>query len=339
VKSQVNAPEVGTDTVAQVSDMTASAWAHMPQDPSRELLSLMLDGLSTVEEPGVDKRVASLWSRSVKNESQQWALDTAVSMTDLTTLEGADTPGRVRSLCAKAVRPDPADLSCPSVAAVCVYADLVPTACEALAQLGAGSNVQVASVATGFPSGRMAVEQKAAEARAAVAAGADEIDMVIDRGGFLAGRYDVVFNEVRAVKAACGDAALKVILETGELGSLDAVKRASWLTMAAGADTIKTSTGKIGEGATPRTVYVMLTAVREFRRVTGRTVGVKAAGGVRTAKDAVRYLVMVREVAGADWLDPHLFRFGASALLDDLVAQRRHLETGMYPGREYFPKG
>jgi deoxyribose-phosphate aldolase len=215
---------------------------------------------------------------------------------------------------------------------------MVSAARSALDSFG-GASIAVASVATGFPAGRMDIEHKAAEATAAVRHGASEIDMVIDRGAFLAGRYDLVFEEVSAVKAACGSATLKVILETGELGSLDAVRKASWLAMLAGADTIKTSTGKISEGATPPVVYTMLVAVRDFEREHGRVVGVKAAGGIRTAKDAVRYLVMVREVAGAQWLDPHLFRFGASTLLDDLVAQRRHLATGAYPGADHFPKG
>jgi len=253
-------------------------------------------------------------------------------MVDLTTLEGQDTPGKVRALCAKGRRPDPTDPSCPPVAAICVYGDLVPTAAEALR----GSGVHIAAVATAFPSGRAPLDVKLADVRAAVAAGADEIDMVIDRGAFLAGRYLDVYDEIVATKQSCGDAHLKVILETGELATYDNVRRASWLAMLAGGDFIKTSTGKVSPAATLPVTLVMLEAARDFRAQTGRQVGVKAAGGIRAAKDAVRYLVVVNEVAGDDWLSPDWFRFGASSLLNDLLMQRQKLASGRYAGPDYF---
>jgi len=252
-------------------------------------------------------------------------------MVDLTTLEGADTHGKVRSLCAKAVRPDPSDPSAPHVAAVCVYPDLVETAVEALR----GSPVQIASVATAFPSGRASLPTKLHDVRDAVAAGASEIDMVIDRGAFLAGRYLQVFEEIVATKAECGDAHLKVILETGELVTLDNVRRASWLALLAGGDFIKTSTGKVNPAATPPVALVMLEAARDYHDRTGELRGVKLAGGIRTTKEAVRYLVMVNETAGDDWLTPSLFRFGASSLLNDLLLQRHKLRTGVYDGPDY----
>jgi deoxyribose-phosphate aldolase len=260
------------------------------------------------------------------------ALDMAVRMVDLTTLEGADTPGKVRALCAKARRPDPADPAVPPVAAVCVYPDLVGVARVELA----GSPVAVASVATAFPSGRASLAVKLADVRDAVQAGADEVDMVIDRGAFLAGRYGQVYEEMRQVREVCGNAHLKVILETGELATLDNVSRASWLAMLAGADFIKTSTGKVTPAATPPVTLVMLAAVRDHARVTGRRVGVKVAGGIRTAKDAIRYLVLVRETAGPAWLTPELFRIGASSLLNDLLMQRSKQLTGRYAGPDYF---
>jgi deoxyribose-phosphate aldolase len=253
-------------------------------------------------------------------------------MIDLTTLEGADTPGKVRGMCAKALRPDPADPAVPPVAAVCVYPDLVTVARTALA----GSGVAIASVATAFPSGRASLAVKLADVRDAVQAGADEVDMVIDRGAFLSGRYGQVYEEVRAVREACGPAHLKVILETGELATLDNVARASWLAMLAGADFIKTSTGKVSPAATPAVALVMLAAVRDYARATGRRVGVKVAGGIRTAKDSVRYLVLVRETAGQEWLTPALFRIGASSLLNDLLMQRSKQLTGLYAGPDYF---
>jgi deoxyribose-phosphate aldolase len=252
-------------------------------------------------------------------------------MIDLTTLEGADTAGKVRGLCAKALSPDPTDASTPRPAAVCVYGDMVPTAKEVLG----GTGVNIAAVATAFPSGRASMAVKLADTQDAVKAGADEIDMVIDRGAFLAGDYGLVFDEIVAVKEACGTAHLKVILETGELRTLDNVRRASWLAMLAGADFIKTSTGKVTPAATPPVTLVMLEAVRDFEQATGRRIGVKAAGGIRTSKDAIKYLVLVNETVGDAWLDPDLFRFGASTLLNDLLLQRQRLATGHYSGPDY----
>jgi len=295
-------------------------------------LRRFLHGLPGVDQVGVEARAAGLATRSIKTTAKQFALDLAVRMIDLTTLEGQDTPGKVRALCAKGRHPDPADPTCPPVAAICVYGDLVPVAVDALA----GSGVHIAAVATAFPSGRAPLDVKLADVRAAVDAGADEIDMVIDRGAFLAGRYLDVHDEITATRAACGDAHLKVILETGELATYDNVRRASWLAMLAGADVIKTSTGKVVPAATLPVTLVMLEAVRDFRAQTGRQVGVKAAGGIRSAKDAIRYLVVVNETCGDDWLDPDWFRFGASSLLNDLLMQRRKLATGHYAGPDYF---
>ena len=290
-----------------------------------------LHGLPGVDQVGAEARTAALSTRSIKTTSKAWAIDTAIRMVDLTTLEGADTPGKVRSLAAKARRPDPADDGCPAVAAVCVYGDLAGVARTALE----GSGIHVAAVATAFPSGRASRAVKIADVRDAVANGADEIDMVIDRGAFLTGRYLDVFDEIVAVKEACGDAHLKVILETGELVTLDNARRASWLAMLAGADFIKTSTGKVSPAATLPVCLVMLEAVRDFRATTGRQVGVKPAGGIRTTKDAIRHLVLVHETAGPDWLDPDRFRLGASSLLNDLLLQRQKLRTGHYSGPDY----
>jgi deoxyribose-phosphate aldolase len=295
-------------------------------------LGRFLHGLPGVDQVGAEARAATLATRSIKTSAKAWALDTAVTMVDLTTLEGQDTPGKVRAICAKARRPDPSDPTVPAVAAVCVYPDLVAVAVAALE----GSGVHVASVATAFPSGRASLDVKLADVREAVAAGADEIDMVIDRGAFLSGRFLQVFEEIAATRAACGDAHLKVILETGELVTYDNVRRASWLAMLAGGDFIKTSTGKVSPAATLPVTLVMLEAVRDFRERTGRRVGVKAAGGIRSAKDAIRYLVLVNETAGEEWLDPDLFRFGASSLLNDLLMQRSKLATGRYAGPDYF---
>jgi deoxyribose-phosphate aldolase len=299
---------------------------------SASSLRQFLHGLPGVDQVGAEERAATLSTRSIKTTAKAYAIDLAIAMIDLTTLEGADTHGKVRALCAKAQRPDPADPSCPSVAAVCVYPDMVPVARAALD----GSAVKVASVATAFPSGRAALDIKLADTRDAVEAGADEIDMVIDRGAFLSGHYQQVFDEIVAVQQACSGAHLKVILETGELATYDNVRRASWLAMLAGADVIKTSTGKISPAATLPVTMVMLEAVRDFRDSTGRQVGVKAAGGIRTAKDAIRHLVLVNETAGADWLDPERFRIGASSLLNDLLMQRTKLVTGRYSGPDYF---
>jgi deoxyribose-phosphate aldolase len=292
-----------------------------------------LHGLPGVDQVGAEARAAMLSSRSIKTTAKQWALDTAISMIDLTTLEGQDTPGKVRALCAKAKRPDPADPTAPQVAAVCVYPDLAHVAAAEVK----GTGIHVASVATAFPSGRTSLEVKLADARYAIAAGADEVDMVIDRGAFLAGDYQLVYDEIAAVREVCDQQAhLKVILETGELVTLDNVRRASWLAMLAGADFIKTSTGKVTPAATLPVTLVMLEAVRDFREAHGRQVGVKPAGGIRTAKDAIRYLVLVNETAGEDWLDPRWFRLGASSLLNDLLMQRTKQATGRYSGPDYF---
>ena len=301
-------------------------------------LRRFLHGLPGVDQVGCESRAAALATRSIKTTSKAWALDLAVAMIDLTTLEGQDTPGKVRALCAKARRPDPTDPTCPHVAAICVYPDLVATANEALGDSG----IHVASVATAFPSGRASLDVKLQDTTAAVGAGADEIDMVIDRGAFLSGDLQRVFDEIVAVKQACSHpdtgtvAHLKVILETGELMTYDNVRRASWLAMLAGADFIKTSTGKVQPAATMPVTLTMLEAVRDYRDATGRMVGVKAAGGISTAKDAIKYLVMVNETVGEDWLDPAWFRFGASRLLNDLLMQRAKTATGRYSGPDYF---
>jgi len=289
-----------------------------------------LHGLAGVDEVGAAGRAAMLATRSIKASSKVRAIDLAISMVDLTTLEGMDTAGKVRALCAKALRPDPTDPGTPSVAAVCVYGDLVAIAREAVRE-----SVHVAAVATAFPSGRASLAVKLLDTEQAVAAGADEIDMVIDRGAFLAGDYPKVFEEIVAVKAACGSAHLKVILETGELKTLDNVRRASWLAMLAGADFIKTSTGKVTPAATPTVTLVMLEAVRDFAAAHGRMIGVKAAGGIRTSKDAIKYLVLVNETVGDAWLTPDLFRFGASTLLNDLLLQRQRMTSGHYSGPNY----
>jgi deoxyribose-phosphate aldolase len=309
-------------TAGELADVTAS----------NATLRRFLHGLPGVDQVGVEARAAALATRSIKTTAKQFALDLAVSMVDLTTLEGQDTPGKVRALCAKGLRPDPTDPTCPQVAAICVYGDLVPVAVEALGDSG----VHVAAVATAFPSGRAPLEVKLADVRAAVDAGADEIDMVIDRGAFLAGRYLDVYDEIVATRQACGDAHLKVILETGELATYDNVRRAAWLAMLAGGDFVKTSTGKVSPAATLPVTLVMLEAVRDFGAQTGRPVGVKAAGGIRSAKDAIRYLVVVNETCGDDWLTPDRFRFGASSLLNDLLMQRQKMTTGRYAGPDYF---
>jgi deoxyribose-phosphate aldolase len=298
---------------------------------SQAALRTFLHGLPGVDQVGADARAAMLSTRSIKTSSKRWAIDLAITMVDLTTLEGADTAGKVRALCAKGRHPEPADPTCPSVAAICVYPSMVATAAECLR----GSGIHLASVATAFPSGQAPLDVKLADTRAAVADGADEIDMVINRGAFLAGEYRRVFDEIVAVKEACGPAHLKVILETGELVTYDNVRRASWLAMLAGADFIKTSTGKVTPAATLPVTLVMVEAVRDFRDATGRQVGVKPAGGIRTSKDAIKYLVMVNETAGEDWLSPDWFRFGASTLLNDLLQQRTRMATGRYSGPDY----
>lgn len=298
---------------------------------SEAALRRFLHGLPGVDQVGAEARAADLATRSLKQDTKRWGLDLAIRMTDLTTLEGADTPGKVRALCAKARRPDPGDPNAPTVAAVCVYPDLVEVARGELD----GSGISVAAVATAFPSGRAALDVKLADVRSAVAAGADEIDMVIDRGAFLAGRYGAVLDEIRRTREIAADAHLKVILETGELATLDNVRRASWLALAGGADFIKTSTGKVAPASTRPVTLVMLQAVRDFHEATGDRRGVKSAGGIRTAKDALRYLVLLNEVAGPAWLTPERFRFGASSLLNDLVLQRQKQRSGRYSSPDY----
>jgi deoxyribose-phosphate aldolase len=292
----------------------------------------LLGRIGSVDQVGVEERAASLAKRSIKRDSKRWALDLVIRMIDLTTLEGKDTTGKIHALCQKARRPDPSDPAIPSVAAVCVYPARVADAREALA----GSGIHVASVATGFPSGQTFLELKLLETRAAVEAGADEIDMVIDRGAFLAGDYAAVFDEIVAVKAAAGEAHLKVILETGELGTYDDVRRASILAMAAGADFIKTSTGKVTPAATLPVTLVMLEAIRDFERRTGRAVGMKPAGGIRTSKEAIAYLTVLYETLGPRWMTPDRFRFGASTLLNDVLMQLRKERDGRYSGSDYF---
>ena len=323
-------------TLSPQSSTTGSSH-HVPEaladaTSSDSSLRRFLHGLPGVDQVGAEARAAALGTRSIKTTAKEFALDLAIRMVDLTTLEGQDTPGKVRALASKALRPDPADPTCPQVAAVCVYPDMVATAKEVLGDSG----VKVAAVATAFPSGRAARDIKLMDTRDAVEAGADEIDMVIDRGAFLAGRYMQVFEEIVAVRDVCGDAHLKVIFETGELQTYDNVRRASWLAMMAGGHFIKTSTGKVQPAATLPVTLVMLEAVRDWREATGQMVGVKPAGGIRTAKDAIKYLVTVNEVAGQDWLDPDWFRFGASTLLNDLLMQRTKMRTGRYSGPDYF---
>jgi deoxyribose-phosphate aldolase len=297
-----------------------------------QALGSLLGRVWAVDQVGVEERAASLARRSIKREAKLWALDLVIRMTDLTTLEGKDTPGKVRALAGKALRPDPTDPSIPSVAALCVYPNMIATAREALR----GSTVKVASVATYFPSGASSLEVRLADVRSAVALGADEIDMVIDRGAFLAGEYGRVYDEIVAVKEACEAAHLKVILETGELETYDNVRRASVLAMAAGADFIKTSTGKVQPAATLPVTLVMLEAIRDFYQQTGRAVGMKPAGGIRTAKEAIAYLTVLYETLGPDWMTPDRFRFGASSLLNDVLMQIRKERTGRYAGGDYF---
>ena len=291
--------------------------------------------LPAVDQVGAHERAASLATRSIKTTSKSWAIDMAIRMVDLTTLEGADTPGKVRALCSKAVRPDPRDLTVPHVGAVCVYNDMVGIAREHLDLIG-GADVPVAAVSTAFPSGRASRTVKIQDTKDAIALGASEIDMVIDRGAFLSGRLGEVFEEIVAIKEICGDKAhLKVILETGELVTLDNVRKASYMAMLAGADFIKTSTGKVTPAATAPVVLVMLEAVRDYFALTGIRIGVKPAGGIRTTKDAIKQLVLVNEIAGPDWLDPGLFRIGASALLNDLLMQRMKMSNGRYSSANY----
>lgn len=285
-----------------------------------------------VDEAGIADRVNRLTKRSIKTSSKVEALKMALSMIDLTTLDGRDTPGKIIQLCAKAIRPDDTLPDLPPVAAVCVFPNMVRFARKALA----GTRIHVAAVSTAFPAGMSSREVKLRETRYAVSEGADEIDMVISRGKFLAGEFNAVFDEIAAVKEACGDAHLKVILETGELCTLDNVRKASDLAIAAGADFIKTSTGKIQPAATLPVTLVMLEAIRDHYYLTGRKIGMKPAGGIATAKMALQYLVMVRETLGAAWLTPKLFRFGASSLTNDILMQLKKQQTGIYQSPEYF---
>jgi deoxyribose-phosphate aldolase len=303
---------------------------------TNQSLRRWLHSLPGVDKVGLEARAAALGTRSIKTSSKAWALDAAIKMMDLTTLEGMDTPERVKSLCHKALVPDPTDLTAPRPAAICVYGDMVEHAKAALGDSG----ILVAAVATAFPSGRAALKIKLEDTKFAVKAGADEIDMVIDRGAFLAGDYLEVYKQIVAVKEACkrpdgSYAHLKVILETGELQTYDNIRRASYLGMLAGGDFIKTSTGKVGVNATIPTTLLMLQAVRDWYDQTGELIGVKPAGGIRTAKDAIKYLVVVKETCGDQWLTPEMFRFGASSLLNDVLMQRQKLKTGNYSGPDY----
>ena len=304
-------------------------------DGSEGSLKQFLNDLPPVDQVGAESRAAMLATRSIKTTSKAWAIDMAISMVDLTTLEGADTPGKVKALCAKAVRPDPTDLRVPSVGAICVYNDMVKIVRDELDLIG-GKNIPVAAVSTAFPSGRASLAVKKQDTKDALDAGATEIDMVIDRGAFLSGKLGKVFEEIEIIKELCGkNAHLKVIFETGELVTYDNVRKASYLAMLAGADFIKTSTGKVAPAATAPVVLVMLEAVRDYFALTGIRIGVKPAGGIKTTKDAIKQLELVNETAGPDWLNPSLFRIGASSLLNDLLMQRIKLRTGHYASANY----
>ncbi|MET0800708.1 MAG: deoxyribose-phosphate aldolase [Actinomycetota bacterium] len=287
---------------------------------------------TAVDAVGLEGRAAALATRSIKRESKVWGLELAIRCMDLTTLEGTDTTGKIVAMCAKAVRPDSVRPEVPSVAAVCLYPQLVPVAVEQLR----GTGVAVASVAGGFPSGLGPLDARLREIHDVAEAGADEIDIVLNRSLFLGGRYAEAFEELVAAREAAGSTHLKVILETGELGSYDRVRQASMLAMAAGADFIKTSTGKIAVNATLPVALCMLEAVRDFRTQTGRTVGVKVAGGVRRAKQALQHLVIVYETVGPEYMGPDLFRIGASSLLNDVLMQLEKERTGHYSGPDYF---
>ncbi len=300
---------------------------YAPREASR-----LVARVTPVDAVGLEERAAALGRRSIKRDSKLWALDLAIRSMDLTTLEGVDTTGRVVSLCAKALRPDPTDPTIPPVAAVCVYPQLVPVA---LGQV-AGTPVRVASVAGAFPAGLGPLDSRLAEIRTVVEQGADEVDIVLNRSLFLGGRYAACFEELAAAREAAGQTHLKVILEVGELGSFDRVRQASVLAMAAGADFIKTSTGKIGSSATLPAALCMMEAARDFFRETGRRVGIKVAGGIRASKQSVQYLVLVYETLGPDWMTPERFRIGASSLLNDILMQINKERTGRYQGRDYF---
>ncbi len=316
---------MSTNYLTQIPSLLSDATKN------EESLKKFLNGLSGVDKVGVEERAAKLATRSIKTNAKKEGIDLSIRMIDLTTLEGMDTKGKVKTLCAKARRPDPLDNSVPSVAAVCVYSDLVSIAKENLT----GTNIKVAAVATGFPAGRVSLASKLQDTNDAVSQGADEIDMVIDRGAFHEGRFFDIYEQILTIKEACKSAHLKVILETGELKTYDNVKKASWIAMLAGADFIKTSTGKVQPAATLPVTLVMLQAINEFERATGKIIGMKPAGGIKTTKDAMKYLVLVKETLGDRWLTPDLFRFGASSLLNDLLMQRQKLKTGSYSGPDY----
>ena len=310
---------------------------------TEKALTTFLNGIPGVDTVGAEARAAGFASRSIKTTSKAWGLDMVMQMIDLTTLEGADTAGKVRTLAKKAIMPDGRDPGAPSVAAVCVYGDMVATTREALGSWHISKRpdgVAVAAVATAFPSGRASLEVKILDTQYAVSEGADEIDMVIDRGAFLSGSWGIVYDQIVAIKEACTRADgssvhLKVILETGELATLDNVRRASWLAILAGADFIKTSTGKVQPAATLPVTVTMLEVIRDWCALTGEKIGMKPAGGIKTSKDALRYLVAVAETVGEEWLSPDLFRFGASSLLNDVVMQRQKMRTGHYSGPDY----
>src|SRR3954453_24238979 len=326
-----------SSTGALVPPMSGSYTHRMAQPPvlprGFELpLEPRLPRIGSVDAVALEERAASLAKRSIKKEAKVFALELAVRMMDLTTLEGQDTPGKVAALASKAVRPDPSEPGVPSVAAICVYPNLVPAAVARVE----GSSVKVASVATSFPSGQSPIELKLEEVAWVVDQGADEVDMVIDRGAFLSGRYAKVYDEIVRVKEASGDAHLKVILEVSELGTYDNVRRASLLAMAAGADFIKTSTGKLPGAATLPVTLCMLEAIRDVYEENGRMVGMKPAGGIRQAKQAVQYRVQLHETLGPAWLTPDLYRLGASSLLNDVLMQLRKERTGASQNPDYF---
>jgi deoxyribose-phosphate aldolase len=316
-----------------LAKVPAETKTRVPESPwSPQATEAAMVRVTPVDAVGLEERAASLATRSIKRDAKLYALDLAIRCADLTTLEGADTPGKVTAVCSKAVRPDPTDPTIPSVAAVCVYPALVPVAAERLK----GTGVHLASVAGGFPSGLAPLRERLDEIQQAVRWGADEIDIVLNRSAFLAGRYHQAFDEVAQSKEACGPAHLKVILEVGELGSYDQVRKASMLAMAAGADFIKTSTGKIGVSATYPSALCLMEAVRDFHHQTGRAVGIKVAGGIRKAKEAWIYLVILHETLGPEWLTPERFRIGASTLLNDLLMQVRKEREGRYQSPDYF---
>jgi len=301
---------------------------------SEKIKSTDLTKIPHIDQVSVEERVARFCSRSIKSESKMQSMKLALSMIDLTTLEGKDTEGKVKQMCYKAAHLHDEIKNLPTVAAVCVYPTFVKIAKQSLK----GTNIKVASVATGFPSGQTTTEVKIADTKFAVDNGADEVDMVISRGEFLEGNYNYVFDEIAKVKESCASARLKVILETGELSSLDNVRKASEIAMHSGADFIKTSTGKISPAATMPVTLVMLEAIRDFYYSTGKMIGMKPAGGISTAKNALQYLVMVKETLGNDWLSNEWFRFGASSLANDLLMQIAKQTTGVYQSAEYFSK-